>query len=82
MEKGKAKQLTRTRRLTYAIACLTSSGLILWALIHMAIAAPLHALAAAVGALIIAAARMDMLLLTVSPAAARSSAAGAHTHDA
>lgn len=66
MDRGKLKRIARARRLMYVIACSGSSGLILWALTHMAIAAPLYALAAAVGALIIAAARMDMLILGIA----------------
>lgn len=83
MDRGKLKRIARTRRLMYVIACSGSSVTILWALIHMAISEPLYALAAAVGALIIAAARMDMLILGIEfRDTTRRCATGARTEDA
>lgn len=82
MDRGRLKRLARTRRLFYVIACSCSSVIILWALIHMAISEPLYALAAAVGALIIAAARMDMLILGIgSRDATHDTARNAHTRN-
>lgn len=76
----KSKRIARLRRMMYVLMCSGSSAAILWASVRMAISEPLYALVIAVGLLIIAAARMDLLILSSeSRDATRNSAGSAHT---
>lgn len=78
----KSRRIARLRRMMYVLMCSGSSAAILWASVRMAISEPLYALVIAVGLLIIAAARMDMLILSgESRDATRRCATGARTED-
>ena len=74
-----AKRSRSARRCLYAATCLISSGVILWALIRMALASPLYALAALAGMLILMLARLDILLGALDPNSSPRSASRAHT---
>lgn len=59
----KAFRRMRLRRLMYTSVCALSAAGVLWGLVNMALAAPLHALAASTGLTMIAFARYDYILI-------------------